>query len=193
MYQIFLGKISSLSAGLTASELKDQAPSGARRAGWLAGRAMLSAVVSPLPERVVGQHGKPAFPADVRLWFNLSHSGDDIALLVSDEGEVGCDIEVLRPRPGWRNLAQQLFSAQEQAQLAAEPVAQQLAAFWRIWTLKEAIIKQRGESAWQMASIDSTAPSALSVSALQVGGLSLAVCTPTPFALTVAAIQIQGN
>jgi len=100
MYQIFLGKISSLSAGPTASVLKDRAPLGARRAGWLAGRVMLASVISPLPEIVVGQHGKPAFSTDVRLWFNLSHSGDDIALLLSDEGDVGCDIEVLRPRAG---------------------------------------------------------------------------------------------
>lgn len=42
---------------------------------------------------------KPAFSADTPLWFNLSHSGDDIVpLLLSDEGEVGCDIEVIRPR-----------------------------------------------------------------------------------------------
>lgn len=193
MYQIFLGKISSLSAGPTASVLKDRAPLGARRAGWLAGRVMLASVISPLPEIVVGQHGKPAFSTDVRLWFNLSHSGDDIALLLSDEGDVGCDIEVLRPRAGWRSLAENLFSAQEQAQIAAEAPEQQLAAFWRIWTLKEAIIKQRGASAWQMARIASTAPTTLSVSTLQAGELALAVCTPTPFELTVAAVQIQGR
>ncbi|AER34116.1 4'-phosphopantetheinyl transferase AcpT [Pantoea ananatis PA13] len=162
---------------------------GARRAGWLAGRVMLASVISPLPEIVVGQHGKPAFSTDVRLWFNLSHSGDDIALLLSDEGDVGCDIEVLRPRAGWRSLAENLFSAQEQAQIAAEAPEQQLAAFWRIWTLKEAIIKQRGASAWQMARVDSTAPTTLSFSTLQAGELALAVCTPTPFELSATTLR----
>ncbi|VFS86878.1 holo-(acyl carrier protein) synthase 2 [Raoultella terrigena] len=61
----------------------------------------------------------------------------------------------------------------------------QLAAFWRIWTRKEAIVKQRGGSAWQIASVDSTFRSRLSVSQLQLGDLSLAVCTPTPFELKV--------
>ncbi|CRH27996.1 4'-phosphopantetheinyl transferase superfamily protein, partial [Pantoea ananatis] len=66
---------------------------------------------------------------------------------------------------------------------------QQLAAFWRIWTLKEAIIKQRGASAWQMARVDSTAPTTLSVSTLQAGKLALAVCTPTPFELSATTLR----
>lgn len=189
MYQIFLGKISRLSAGALAPELKDRAPSGARRASWLAGRVMLSAAIAPVPAMQYGVNGKPAFPPEVQRGFSLSHSGDDIALLFSDERDVGCDIEVLRPRPNWPRLAEKLFSPGEQALIAAQPGGQQLAVFWRIWTIKEAIIKQRGESAWQMASIDSTAPSALSVSALQVGGLSLAVCTPTPFELSATTLR----
>ncbi len=30
---------------------------------------------------------------------------------------------------------------------------QQLEMFWRIWTRKEAIVKQRGGSAWQIVSV----------------------------------------
>ncbi|MRB00325.1 ACP synthase, partial [Bacillus thuringiensis] len=65
---------------------------------------------------------------------------------------------------------------------------EQLSAFWRIWTRKEAIVKQRGGSAWQIVSIDSTAQTH-SVSQLRVGTLSLAVCTPTPFTLTAESIS----
>lgn len=57
------------------------------------------------------------------------------------------------------------------------------------WTRKEAIVKQRGGSAWQIVSIDSTQQSALSVSHCQFGSLILAVCTPTPFALTHNVLQ----
>ncbi len=64
----------------------------------------------PLPEIIYGEQGKPAFAPEMPLWFNLSHSGDDIALLLSDEGEVGCDIEVIRPRANWRWLANAVFS-----------------------------------------------------------------------------------
>ncbi|MEN1255883.1 4'-phosphopantetheinyl transferase superfamily protein, partial [Pseudomonas aeruginosa] len=61
---------------------------------------------------------------------------------------------------------------------------QQLEMFWRIWTRKEAIVKQRGGSAWQIVSVDSTYNSSLSVSHCQLENLSLAICTPTPFTLT---------
>lgn len=193
MYQIFLGKISQLSVAPLAPELTEQAPTGARRASWLAGRALLSAAITPVPAMRYGVNGKPAFAPEVQRGFSLSHSGDAIALLFSDEGEVGCDIEVIRPRPHWPRLAENLFSPGERAQIAAKPVSQQLAAFWRIWTIKEAIIKQRGGIAWQMAGIDSTAPSTLSVSALQTGELSLAVCTPTPFELTPETIKVTGT
>ncbi|MCW0315097.1 hypothetical protein NB724_000248 [Pantoea ananatis] len=84
MYQIFLGKISSLSADPTASALKDRAPLGARRAGWLAGRIIFASGILPLTEMNVGQPVKPAFSTDVRLWFNPGHSSVDIALRISD-------------------------------------------------------------------------------------------------------------
>lgn len=110
MYRIVLGKVSTLSAAPLPPALRDQAPQGPRRERWLAGRALLSHTLSPLPEIIYGEQGKPAFAPETPLWFNLSHSGDDIALLLSDEGEVGCDIEVIRPRANWRWLANAVFS-----------------------------------------------------------------------------------
>ncbi|HEE0142429.1 TPA: 4'-phosphopantetheinyl transferase AcpT [Citrobacter youngae] len=190
MYRIVLGKVSDLSTGVLPHALYEQAPLGARRARWLAGRVLLSHALSPLPDIVYGEQGKPAFSADTPLWFNLSHSGDDIALLLSDEGEVGCDIEVVRPRENWKTLANTVFSLGEHAEIEAEHPDHQLAAFWRIWTRKEAIVKQRGGSAWQIVSVDSTTlTSSLSVSQCQLETLSLAVCTPTPFTLTADAVQ----
>lgn len=188
MYQIVLGKVSTLSAGQLPDALIAQAPQGVRRASWLAGRVLLSRALSPLPEMVYGEQGKPAFSAGTPLWFNLSHSGDTIALLLSDEGEVGCDIEVIRPRDNWRFAGKCGIQPGEHAEMEAERPEQQLAAFWRIWTRKEAIVKQRGGSAWQIVSVDSTLPSALSVSQCQLDTLSLAVCTPTPFTLTPQTI-----
>lgn len=189
MYQVILGKISTLSADPLVSALSDNAPQGVTRTRWLAGRALLARALSPspLPEIVFGDQGKPAFKSNKPFWFNLSHSGDDIALLMSDEGEVGCDIEVIRPRDNWRALANAVFSIAEHDELEREALDDQLAAFWRIWTRKEAIVKQRGGSAWQIVSIDS-ANNLHSVSQFQLDSLSLAVCTPTPFELTADQI-----
>ncbi|HCN97378.1 MAG TPA: 4'-phosphopantetheinyl transferase AcpT, partial [Leclercia sp.] len=159
---------------------------------WLAGRTLLARALSPspVPEIVFGEQGKPAFVDAHPYWFNLSHSGDDIALLLSDEGEVGCDIEVIRPRDNWQALANAVFSVAEHDELEREAPEAKLSAFWRIWTRKEAIVKQRGGSAWQIVSVDSTFTSALSVSHVQHGELSLAVCTPTPFTLHNGALQV---
>jgi 4'-phosphopantetheinyl transferase len=186
MYQFILGKISTLSAGPVASALAEQAPQGARRSTWLAGRTLLSHALSPspLPEIVFGEQGKPAFVDHNPFWFNLSHSGDDIALFISDQGEVGCDIEVVRPRENWQALANAVFSVAEHQELERETPEDKLPAFWRIWTRKEAIVKQRGGSAWQIVSVDSAATQLHSVSHIAFGSLSLAVCTPMPFTLT---------
>lgn len=51
------------------------------------------------------------------------------------------------------------------------------------------MVKQRGGSAWQIVSVDSTLASALSVSHCQINNLSLAVCTPTPYTLSAASVQ----
>lgn len=180
MYRLYLAKIPALSAIPLTDVVMAAAPQGARRAAWLAGRALLSRVCSPLPEIIYGEQGKPAFAREQALWFNLSHSGDNIALLLSDEGEVGCDIEVIRPRPRWPSLVSAFYSTGEQAEIAAERPEHQLAAFWRIWTRKEALVKQRGGGVWQMADIDSTQPATHFVAHCQQNALSLAVCTPTP-------------
>lgn len=42
MYQVVLGKVSTLSAGQLPDALIAQAPQGVRRASWLAGRVLLS-------------------------------------------------------------------------------------------------------------------------------------------------------
>ena len=159
MYRIVLGKVSTLSAAPLPPGLREQAPQGPRRERWLAGRALLSHTLSPLPE------------------------------MLSDEGEVGCDIEVIRPRANWRWLANAVFSLGEHAEMDAVHPDQQLEMFWRIWTRKEAIVKQRGGSAWQIVSVDSTYHSSLSVSHCQLENLSLAICTPTPFTLTADSVQ----
>lgn len=53
-------------------------------------------------------------------------------------------------------------------------------------------MKQRGGSAWQIVSIDSTAQTH-AVSQLQFGSLSLAVCTSTPYTLTNESIIHVGT
>lgn len=190
MYQVFLGKISTLSTDSWAEALAESVPQNVDRARWLAARGLLSRLLAPqpLPDFVYGEQGKPALARQPSLWFNLSHSGDDLVLMLSDEGEVGCDLERIRPHDNWRALANAVFTLGEHAELERETPEAQLPAFWRIWTRKEAMVKQRGGSPWQIVSVDSTFPASLSVSHYQFDELSLAVCTPTPFTLSDATL-----
>lgn len=80
---------------------------------------------------------------DPSLQVGLSHSGEWIACVVA-AFPIGIDLEtVTRPRKV-APLAQQACSDEEQAQLAALPPEQQLQDFYRMWTQKEAWLKQRG-------------------------------------------------
>jgi phosphopantetheinyl transferase len=101
--------------------------------------------------------GKPAVSAPglaAMPHFNLSHSGDAIALAVSD-ADIGVDIEGLRPLRNADGLARHVLHPRELAWLDAQPA--RLPAFFRLWTLKEALLKAAGtgfshparELAWQ--------------------------------------------
>ncbi|MBQ8507156.1 MAG: 4'-phosphopantetheinyl transferase superfamily protein [Clostridia bacterium] len=80
--------------------------------------------------------GKPYLPGGI--CFNLSHSGSKVVLAV-DEAEVGIDIEQITP---WSTaVARQVFTADEQKWLLRQSTD---AAFYRLWTGKEAIMKALG-------------------------------------------------
>lgn len=146
-----------------------------------AGRALLERALSPvvLPEIIRSNNGKPGFAGEYPLWFNISHSGNDIVLLISDEGEVGCDIEVIRPRKNMQRIVESVFSIGEQAQFAA--AEDKLVAFWQLWTRKEAMLKQAGSQIWHIAEFDSCAPAPLFLTQRRGPDAQIVtLCTPTP-------------
>jgi 4'-phosphopantetheinyl transferase len=86
--------------------------------------------------------GKPAIAGG--LEFNLAHSGDVALIALARDRTVGVDVEQARAMPDAEAIAARFFSADEQAALAALPAADQQAAFFNIWTRKEAFIKATG-------------------------------------------------
>ena len=71
---------------------------------------------------------------------SISHSRGRIACAVSHIGPVGIDIEAHRPR-AYEAIARYAFGTEEQAQVARLGAR----AFYRIWTLREAMGKATGE------------------------------------------------
>jgi 4'-phosphopantetheinyl transferase len=80
----------------------------------------------------------------VDLHFNLTHSHNVALFAFTLSGEVGIDVEYIRPSHREMDLAERFFSPQEVAALRAFPESSQREMFFRCWTRKEAYIKARG-------------------------------------------------
>ncbi|WP_309366462.1 4'-phosphopantetheinyl transferase superfamily protein [Rouxiella aceris] len=128
--------------------------SQARASCFLAGRALLAELVfrqyglSVLPEMITQPTGKPVFVDPALPYFNISHSGEQLLVAVTDRAATGCDIEVNRPRRGTTALAEEFFSLRENQWLAGQHDRQ--AAFWQLWCLREALLKSQGMTIWSM-------------------------------------------
>ncbi len=92
--------------------------------------------------------GKPQLAAAYQgppLQFNVSHSGDYLAIAIATGHDaVGIDIEQIKPQRHWREIAAQYFTAQEQRLLNNQPVSTQVSLFYQLWVLKEALLKAKG-------------------------------------------------
>lgn len=94
----------------------------------------------------IGPKGKPALEKGDRpdpFHFNLAHSGD-YALYGFARSELGVDIELMREDRDLLGLARRFFAPLEHATIQALPDAGRRAAFYQVWTRKEAYIKARG-------------------------------------------------
>lgn len=91
-----------------------------------------------------GEHGKPTLVAGGPT-FNLSHS-HAIGLLgvVLEPIELGVDIEHARAGRAFDAIAEHFFAPDEASWFAAQPEPASVAAFYRIWTHKEAYLKALG-------------------------------------------------
>src|SRR3954452_22149102 len=90
---------------------------------------------------VSGAAGKPAAAPPFPHCFNLSHSDHCVAIAIAD-AEVGVDIERLRPMPSAPSLAQWVLHVDERRWY--ERHGHDLETFFRLWTLKEALLKAAG-------------------------------------------------
>jgi 4'-phosphopantetheinyl transferase len=137
----------SLSPDERARAAKLRTPELAHR--FVAGRAFLrrtlAAYLGCAPEAVgftYNPYGRPGL-TDAPFDFNLSHSGAT-ALLAVAQGTVGVDVEHPDPDAELVEIGRQVMSPAELAAFEALPAARREAAFYALWTAKEAVIKALG-------------------------------------------------
>ena len=121
------------------------------RQEYLVAHALLRTALShvrPVPPEAwrfcANSYGKPQIEPDCGVRFNLSHSRALVVCLISNQVEVGVDVEH-RDRAGEiAEIAEDVFSPLELAQLEELRAEEKPDRALSLWTLQEAYIKARG-------------------------------------------------
>ncbi len=140
--------------------LREPAARAARLSSRAGLRLLLGGYLQRAPATVpirLGRLGRPHLDGIDGPNFNISHSGQWVALVVGQAEALGIDIEQIRSRLPSDRLIERVASPRERAVLSALSDNERRLAFYRLWTRKEAIMKATGGSVFHN-------PSALDVS-----------------------------
>jgi 4'-phosphopantetheinyl transferase len=107
---------------------------------------MLSDCIGVFADSLVFSHdgeGKPRLQGLTGWDFNISHAGNHVAVVVG-RGSVGVDIEQYREVREMKSIVARYFHPEEQAAWHDLPPARQPAAFFLLWSAREAAMKCAG-------------------------------------------------
>lgn len=91
------------------------------------------------------QFGKPFLPDYPDLSFNMSHSGNTLAIAISNfRCQLGVDVECYKPRRRYKELVKKCFAPEEAAFWYSQNERQRTRVFYQFWVKKEAFVKAVG-------------------------------------------------
>lgn len=140
-------------------------------------------VITRSCDRCGEPHGKPAVKDGPHV--SVSHSGDLIAVAVTDLGPVGVDVEETTRHTDIDSMLRYVFSPAE-----LESLADPAAHFYQAWTRKESILKATGEGLRVRMSTLTVLPDAPGHNLLDLSpprpryAAALAVLSSGPFTVT---------
>jgi 4'-phosphopantetheinyl transferase len=114
------------------------------------------------PERVsfsTGKNGKPELVPHggyTVVSFNLSHTSEMVIIGIARTKRIGIDIVKMDPLYQYYDIAEYILTPAEKAFMQGVEPAQKHQAFFRIWALKEAILKTNGDSISMMKDTDTS-------------------------------------
>ncbi|MGE0141886.1 MAG: 4'-phosphopantetheinyl transferase superfamily protein [Planctomycetota bacterium] len=117
---------------------------------WLLRKTIATALGTTPAEIRLGEgpHGRPTLarptpPLHPTFDFNASHGGGVVAVAIAHGGRIGIDLEDLARNLPARRI-DRFLAPEENEALAALAPDSITTAFWRTWTLKEAVLKATG-------------------------------------------------
>ena len=125
-------------------------------------RVILSNYIHQNPETVsffTGKNGKPELgfrssSADVS--FNLSHTSEMVIIGITRNQRIGIDIVRMDPLYQYHDVADYMLTPAEKGFMQGAGPAEGYQVFFRIWALKEAILKTTGETLSMMKDTDTS-------------------------------------
>jgi 4'-phosphopantetheinyl transferase len=110
-------------------------------------RLLLARYLTTTPESIeftYNSYGKPSI-AWSSLQFNLSHSDQVVVYAFTRVGDIGIDIEKIKPIDNYLEIAKKFLHPQEHLAIASMTNNNdRLRGFYHCWSRKEAIIKAKG-------------------------------------------------
>jgi 4'-phosphopantetheinyl transferase len=141
------------------------------------------------PELATGPGGGPA------LSFSLTHTRGFAACAISNEACIGIDAEDIRRPIAIGEMARRWYAPKEVVLLERIPKERRAEMFFRIWTLKEAILKATGHGLRIEPPLFSVDPERAQV--IVPAGLGIPTCwrlaEMTPSAYIRLALAVPGN
>lgn len=100
-----------------------------------------------------GEHGRPFLASPYQnIYFNLSHTDRSVALVIGQSPAIGVDIEQIKPRRFFDRLLTRTFTEKEQRWIQHAPNFK--AAFFMLWSGKEAYLKADGSGLSRLAELE---------------------------------------
>ena len=102
------------------------------------------------------EDGKPSALIEGRpapISFNVSHSGRHGLIASAPSGRLGVDVEELVPRRNLDLLMDGVLGEEERREIAALDGREQVRSFFRLWTMKEAVLKAHGRGLLEDATV----------------------------------------
>lgn len=134
-----------------SEKLRDQRKKASFIARKAIARFLISKYTSIPASRLrfsMNQFGKPellALQDSSSISFNISHSGEWLVIIFSQNKSVGIDIELMRQDFPVTEISNRFFTCMEKERIKSCPGNERLEIFYRMWVRKEAYVKALGK------------------------------------------------